>query len=650
MNRESVNTAPLCAMPGHHARLTPLDPDEAGHWCQLAESFRELASLDAYDLLTCLLVTALELLEADRGHVRILERSSGNFVVRAQHGFDGLSESDFRVLCLAPLQAQALRLRRRIVVEDSENSDIGMHSTQATPLIDSAGRIVGLLTTYNETPHAPRALQLQLLDALCRQVVVLFERAQDKQQLIGALRRKDEFLATLAHELRNSIAPLRSSLEVINLARVTDPLHERARAILDRRLHSMLRLIDDLMDTSRISVGKLKLQRERITLSSVLEDAIETVSPIIAELDHEFTTTLPEDDVTLYGDPVRLAQVFVNLLQNAAKYTPKGGRVCLSVHQRLMGVEVEIRDNGIGIASDVLPHVFGLFSQATAAREHRGGGLGIGLALVKGVVEMHGGSVHAHSAGRDQGATFRVWLPLSDAGERGPPSNESAPLAQAQLQRLSVLVVDDDRDAADSVAGLLAMHGHDVRMAYDGLEAVEVADHYHPDLILMDVVMPHLGGIEAAERIRTLPLPRQPEIIILSAAAGSVRGERTAAAGICAHLLKPVEFATLDVAVKATARKLETLHETRLQFVLNNIDLAMTLLWQCRRCDDSALRARSLANARRAYERANTLLERLQFAPGQRRFVEGSLRQLKADLLAEGEHPGNFVWNPHISS
>ena len=660
---ETVNAVPVCKVAGHQFRLSLLDLDEEGHWCQLTEIIRALTCLDrTHDLLSCFLSAALELLGADRGHVRILERSSGKLVLRAQHGFDGLSESDFSALWAAPLQAQALSLRRRVVTEDSENSDLGFRKAfgvasrwtmcramQATPLIDSSGHTLGLLTTYNETPHAPGALQWRLLDVLCLQVVALFERTEEKEQLLGAERRKDDFLATLAHELRNSIAPLCSSLELLKFAPLTNPLHERARAILDRRLHHMMRLVDDLMDTSRVAVGKLQLQMERATLSSILESAIETVTPVIAEFDHELTTTLPDNDVTLYGDLVRLAQVFVNLLQNAAKYTPKGGRIFLSVRQQMTGVEVEVRDSGIGIAAEVLPHVFELFSQATAATEHRSGGLGVGLALVKGLVEMHGGSVHANSAGRDQGTTLTVWLPMVGAGEKRPPASDIVPLVEARTQQLRVLVVDDNHDAADSLAGLLAVHGHEVRTAYDGLEAVEVTHHYHPDLILLDIGMPRLGGIEAAERIRALPLPCQPQIIELSAAASPAESERAAAAGISAHLLKPVEFATLDAVMQAAARNMEALRETRLKFVINNLELALTLLWQSRRCNELTIRARSLDNARRAYERANALLVRLQLDAGQKQSIEGSLRQLKAELLAEGEHPDRFPWNPHIS-
>ena len=655
---ETVNAMPFHRAAGRQIRLSSLDLDEAGHWRQLTQIIRALTCIcGTHDLLSYFLSATLELLDADRGHVRILNRSCGEFELRAQHGFDGLSESGFSALCAGPAQTRALRMQQRVIIDycangvtpsqepaDAASRWAGCCSVQATPLIDSSGRILGLLTTYNETPCTPTPLQLRLLDVLALQAMALFERAEEKELLLGAERRKDDFVATLAHELRNSIAPLRSSLEVLKLAELAHPLHERARAILDRRLHHMMRLVDDLMDASRVSCGKLELRKEHVTLASVLESALETVGPTIAELGHELTTVLPESDVTVCADPVRLAQAFVNLLQNAAKYTPRHGAIGCSAHQHGDGVKVEIRDSGIGITAEVLPHIFGLFAQAPAAAGHRGGGLGIGLALVKGIVELHGGSVRVRSDGRDRGTTFTVWLPLASPDEKRPAVSDIGPMVKASSEQLRVLVVDDDVDAAEALAGLLTMHGHEVRTAHDGLEAVDITRHYHPDLILLDIVMPNMGGIEAAERIRELPLPRQPEIIELSGAAGPTDSAREAAVGISAHLLKPVEFETLDVVMQATSRNIHALREPRLQFVINNIDLALTLLSQARRSSDPGIRIHSLGNARRAYERATALLARLHLDTDQRQSAQRSLQQLKAELLDESEPPDSFPW------
>ena len=637
---------------GRQIRLSSLDQDEAGHWRQLTEIIRALTYLSAtQELLEYFLSATLELLDSDCGHVHLLDKASGELVLRTQHGFDGVPEQDIAALCAAPPVSQALRGRGRVVIENVDNSelkglqgvrDAGCRALQVTPLIDDSGRVLGVLTTYNDIPHAPTALQLRLLDVLCLQVVALFERAQEREQLLGAERRKDDFLATLAHELRNSIAPLRSSLEILKLAPLADPLSDRARAILDRRLRHTTRLVDDLMDASRIACGKLKLQSQPVVLAGILESTLETVGPVISELEHTLTTELPDTDVTVLGDPTRLAQVFVNLLHNAAKYTCRGGTIQLGSKRRAGGVEIEIRDNGIGISADALPHIFEIFSQAPAAIDHRGGGLGIGLAIVKGIVEKHGGSVRVRSAGRDQGSSFTVWLPVVTS-EGGRPavtdvaSPRKGPDEAAQPKGLRVLVVDDDIDAAESLASLLAMHGHETRTAHDGFEAIEITRSYYPDLILLDLMMPRMGGIETAEHIRELPLPRQPEIIEVSAAPSPTDSTREAAAGISAHLLKPVEFATLDVVMQTTARNLRAVRETGVQFLINNIDLALTLLSHANASNDQAKRARTLGNARRAYERANALLRRLRLDPEQIEAIETPLQQLKAELRAEGE-------------
>ena len=642
---------------GRQIRLSSLDQDEAGHWRQLTEIIRALTYLSTtQDLLEFFLSATLELLDSDCGHVRMLDKASGEWVLRAQHGFDGVPEQDIAALCAAPPVSQALRGRGRVVIENIDNSalkglqgirDAGCRALQVTPLIDDSGRVLGVLTTYNDTPHAPTALQLRLLDVLCLQVVALFERTQEREQLLGAERRKDDFLATLAHELRNSIAPLRSSLEILKLAPLADPLSDRARAILDRRLHHTTRLVDDLMDASRIACGKLKLQSQQVKLAGILESTLETVAPVIGELEHTLTTELPDRDVTVQGDPMRLAQVFVNLLHNAAKYTRRGGTIHLGSRRRAGGVEIEIRDNGIGITADALPHIFEIFSQAPAAVDHRGGGLGIGLAIVKGIVEKHGGSVRVRSAGRDQGSNFTVWLPVVTP-EDGRPAVSDVALPRkapegpaqhgpAQPQSLRVLVVDDDIDAAESLASLLAMHGHETRTAHDGFEAIEITRSYYPDLILLDLMMPRMGGIETAEHIRELPLPRQPEIIEVSAAPSPADSTREAAAGISAHLLKPVEFATLEVVMQTAARNLRAVRETGVQFLINNIDLALTLLSHAKSSNDQAKRARSLGNARRAYERANALLRRLRLDPEQIEAIETPLQQLNAELSAESE-------------
>jgi signal transduction histidine kinase len=397
---------------GHEVQWRFPDRDEAARWRRLTEIIRSLTYLSGTrDLLSCFLRGALELLQAERGHISVLNKTSGEFALGIQYGFDHLSEADIAALCASPPQTEAAHLQERVMMEGWESYG----AVQATPLKGESGLPIGILTTYSQRRCWPTPSQLELLDALCPQVGALFERAAERESLIGLQRRNDDFLATLAHELRNSVAPLRTSLEVLKMVTLTHPLHQRARAILDRRLHHTTRLIEDILDASRLSCGKLELQKEQVTLASVLESALEIVGPTIDGFSHTLTTSLPASEALVYADPVRLAQAFVNLLQNAAKYTPAGGSICLDARTRAQELVVEVRDSGIGITADVLPRIFELFAQAPGANKLHGGGLGIGLALVKGIIEMHGGSVAVYSDGRDRGSCFTVRLPRSCA-------------------------------------------------------------------------------------------------------------------------------------------------------------------------------------------------------------------------------------------
>jgi signal transduction histidine kinase/CheY-like chemotaxis protein len=652
---EEANAPRLHVAFGRQMRLSALGQDEALHWRQLAEIVRALTRTDSVNaLLQYFLTATLELLEADRGHVQLLNEPSGEFQIRAQHGFDELGTGEMARVCNSPLHGRTLRTHARVLVEDIQTSQLfeddatraallsaRCRAGQATPLLTSEHKILGVLTTYTEVPVEPDGLRLRLLDVLCMQVAELLQRATEKEALLEAARRKDDFLATLAHELRNAVAPLRSSLEILKLATLEHPLHERARAILDRRLDHTTRLIEDLMDASRAARGKLQLQCERIALADVLESAVEAAGPILSEFQHELTTTLPDRDILVDGDAVRLTQVFVNLLSNAAKYTPSGGRIELRTARQGSGVQVEVRDNGIGIMPEALPHLFEMFSQAPLGESRRQGGLGIGLALVKNVIALHGGAVAVSSDGRNKGSTFTVWLPTlapSETGEEvseAPASSATRTPSRPQATPLRILVVDDDVDSTESMASLLALRGHDVRVAYDGVEAVEITSRFYPDLILLDLVMPRMGGLEAAEHIRQLPLPRQPEIIELTGHEPTSELVREDAAGIAGHILKPVELPVLDQVLAVTARNLSVMRETGAQFLINNIDLSLTLLVAAQRNgNDPANRRRCLENARRAYQRALGLVRMLKLQPEQMLAIEGRLRRLEAELTA----------------
>jgi CheY-like chemotaxis protein len=315
--------------------------------------------------------------------------------------------------------------------------------------------------------------------------------------------------------------------------------------MMERQLTQLVRIVDDLLDVSRISRGKMELRKEPVELAAVVQSAVETSRPVIEERGHDLTVALPPESVTLDADLTRLAQVFANLLNNSAKYTPAGGRIRLAAERRGREVVVSVEDTGIGIPEGSLGSIFDMFSQVDRTLERTTGGLGIGLSLVKGLVEMHGGTVEVTSGGEGMGSTFTVRLPVSTAGppvERQAGRNGEAVAAP----RRRVLVVDDNRDSAESLAMLLRLTGNEVRTAHDGHEAVDAAGAYRPDLILMDVGMPKLNGLDATRRIRQQPWGKGVVIVALTGWGQEDDRQRTTEAGCDGHLVKPVEPDALE--------------------------------------------------------------------------------------------------------
>jgi two-component system, sensor histidine kinase len=353
-------------------------------------------------------------------------------------------------------------------------------------------------------------------------------------------RRKDEFLAVLAHELRNPLAPLRNSLELFAHADLDNPVLRTARQIMERQVTQMVRLIDDLLDVSRINQNKLELRRRETTIAQVIDTAIETARPGIEGARHELTVRLPPEPVALFADPVRLAQVFANLLSNSVKYMAPGGRIFIDARREGGGLAVSVRDTGIGIDVQELPRVFEMFVQSNRDATTSEGGLGIGLALVRRLVEMHAGTVSAESAGRGAGSTFTVRLPIAGSPAALPESPGSAPTFAGGAHR-RLLVVDDNVDSAVSLMMLLEGLGYEVMMAHDGEAAFELAEAFRPAVIFMDVAMPRVSGLDATARIRGQPWGKD---IIICAITGFGQDEdrrRTREAGIDLHLVKPVQ-------------------------------------------------------------------------------------------------------------
>ncbi|WP_439624898.1 PAS domain S-box protein [Gemmata sp.] len=369
------------------------------------------------------------------------------------------------------------------------------------------------------------------------------DQKEAEDALREADRKKDDFIALLAHELRNPLAPIRNGLQVLRLSD-DRAARDRAQKMMDRQLAHMVRMIDDLLDVSRIGRHKMELRRTRVALADVVSSAVETARPGIEEAGHELVVSLPPRPVLLDADLTRLSQVLSNLLTNSAKYTERGGRIWLAAEPRAGAVAVTVRDTGIGIPAEALPRVFDMFSQVDRSTERSTGGLGIGLALVKGLVEMHGGTVAARSEGQGRGSEFTVTLPALEPPAAPEPAPDDAPHGPGAARR--VLVVDDNRDGAESLSQMLLLCGHEVRTAHDGLEAVAAAAAFRPEVILMDVGMPRLNGLDATRRIREQPWGRGITIVALTGWGQENDRERSREAGCDGHLVKPVNLPDLE--------------------------------------------------------------------------------------------------------
>lgn len=359
-------------------------------------------------------------------------------------------------------------------------------------------------------------------------------------RLADADRRKGEFLATLAHELRNPLATIRAGLQVQRLSGTDAQAANSVTELMERQVGHLVGLVDDLLDVNRISQGKIQLRLGRVELASVVDAAVETARSLIERMGHELILAVPPEPIWLNADPLRLAQVVGNLLSNASKFTENGGCIRLTVALRGEEAEVRVRDNGVGIGAEQLPFVFDMFMQCDASMERCSTGLGIGLALVKNLVEMHGGTVEARSAGVGHGSEFVVRLPVShEAPQPQPMTPPQETLVNKTARR--ILVVDDNRDAAESLAMLLKLSGHETYIAHDGLEAVEKAAQLSPDLILLDIGLPKINGLEAARRIRGLSQGKRLVLVALTGWGQDADRQRSRDAGFDAHIVKPVD-------------------------------------------------------------------------------------------------------------
>lgn len=378
-----------------------------------------------------------------------------------------------------------------------------------------------------------------------QRLALLNQQLQDQDQ------RKDAFIATLSHELRNPLAPIRAAARVIASPLVTAAQLQRAQGIIERQVTHMALLLDDLLDIARITQGKLELRRETIALLQAVDAAVEEVRPALEERNHLLSINLPDEPVMLDADPLRLSQALANLLMNAAKYSDPGGRIELSGTVQGRSVELSVRDNGIGIEPEALRGIFEMFSQVDGTRHRSEGGLGIGLALVKGLTELHGGSVEARSEGPGRGSEFILRLPL--ATKHGSESRAAAPPPAVQSGR-RILIADDNRDAAESLSMLLGLAGHEVRVAHLGHAALSIAQGFRPDTAVLDIGMPDLSGYEVARALRQAPWAEKIQLIALTGWGQDDHRQQALDAGFDHHLVKPIDPAQLESLIMNAAR------------------------------------------------------------------------------------------------
>jgi PAS domain S-box-containing protein len=440
--------------------------------------------------------------------------------------------------------------RRRVVIEDTGEdprfadfrdlaADEGFRAVHSTPLVSQRGEVLGALSVHFAHPRRPSDREMRLADICARKAAVFVERERAQAALHEADRRKDEFLAMLAHELRNPLAPIRQAAVISQAPTATEAQKRWSHEVIDRQVQHMALLLDDLLDVSRITRGMLQLRKSPTLLSDVVAAAVETARPLIDARRHALVLELPDEPLRLELDPLRMAQVIANLLTNAAKYTDPGGTIRVEAAVQGGAVEIRVVDTGIGLRRESLDEIFEMFTQVRSAEDHSAGGLGIGLALARGLVQLHGGAIAANSDGPGRGSCFTVRLPLPvlPPEAASPPAPASKPASAPR----KVLVADDNRDAAETLAELLRLSGHEVAVAFDGEAALAEFSRFLPDIALLDIGMPKLDGNAVAGRIRRLPAGQHTTLVAITGWGQDKDKNEAFAAGFDHHLTKPVD-------------------------------------------------------------------------------------------------------------
>jgi signal transduction histidine kinase/ActR/RegA family two-component response regulator len=498
-----------------------------------------------------------------------VEADNDRFTIRHDWRVEGAISTvgDYSLDLFGSRAASDLRVGRTLLINDVDReltaedgadmfNQIGIKAIICCPLVKQ-GRLVAMMAVHQQQARTWSADDVALVEAVVDRCWAHIERVRSMEALREADRRKSEFLATLAHELRNPLAPIRNALELLRLSSDKPAMLERVRGTMERQVDQMVHLINDLLDIARIANGKMDLQVRRIDVQSIIASAVETSLPLIEAGGHRLELDLPEEPLWINGDAVRLSQVLSNLLSNASKYTPEHGRINISARASDDLVVLQVTDTGIGIAQQDLGRVFDMFSQAPHSVVISKGGLGIGLSLVRHLVTLHGGTVSASSPGPGCGSTFTIRLPYALQNETNPGDRlvEQGVAKPDGEPKLRVLVADDNVDAADTLCILLREKGHEVSVAYDGQEAVEIGASFVPDIAFLDLGMPRMDGYQVARTIRTLPKLENVRLIALSGWGAKEDRMRTHAAGFNDHLLKPASLESLNAVLASISRR-----------------------------------------------------------------------------------------------
>jgi PAS domain S-box-containing protein len=510
---------------------------------------------DLEPLLSEILSAAATLTGTDKGNIQLYDPATDSLRIIVHQGLSETFVQHFAHDGWDASCGAAARKIERVIVEDTTQlpgleGDAGLQviladrirAIQCTPMVSRDGHLIGMLNNHFAAPHRPDERTLNWLDLLARMAADFVERSQAEHALRLADRHKDEFLAMLAHELRNPLAPIRNAVHILRRAESDNQKMKPTVEMLDRQVTQMVRLVDDLLDVSRVSRGKIELRKERIELTDVVSRAVESTRSMIQSMEHELTVTVPAQPIHVDADLARLVQVVDNLLNNACKFMDKGGRITVTLERDEGQAFIRVRDRGVGIAPGEVQRIFEIFTQLDSSRQRSAGGLGVGLSLVKSLVEMHGGMVEAHSEGVGRGSEFVIRLPLSAEAPIRTEASVSEPLPLADRR---VLIVDDNRDGAESLATLLTMSGHHTQMVHDGLEALEAAERFRPDLVLLDIGIPKLNGYDACRRIRNQPWGKDMVVVAVTGYGqeSDIRSSREA--GFDHHLIKPVDFRSI---------------------------------------------------------------------------------------------------------